>query len=135
MSTKTRISKYIGRSSDELVFLRADFERFGSRSRVTRAIQELISQGKIVRIGAGVYCAAEKTSDTDLPKLKIPLEEATERAMVKLGIQTQPSKPIRDFNEGKTNQVPMRVAYEATNRRVSRKFSLGQKEILVESTK
>jgi hypothetical protein len=102
---------------------------------VTRAIQDLISEGKIVRIGSGVYCVTNKVKGADSPILDLPLEDATEKAMVKLGIQFQPSKAIRDFNEGKTNQVPMRIAYEAKNRRVARKFSLRQKEIFVESNK
>lgn len=135
MSTKTRISRFIGRSRTESVFLRSEFESFGSPSRVTRAIQDLISEGKIVRIGSGVYCVTNKVIGTDSPILDLPLEDATEKAMVKLGIQFQPSKAIRDFNEGKTNQVPMRIAYEAKNRRVARKFSLRQKEIFVESNK
>lgn len=135
MSTKTRISRYIGRSASESVFLRSDFEGFGSTSRVTRAIQELISQGKIMRIGAGVYCTTNKANDSDVPGLNIPLEKAAEQALKKLGIQAQPSKAIRDFNEGRTNQVPMRIAYEATNRRVKRKFSVGQKDIFVDSDK
>ncbi len=115
--------------------MRSEFEPFGSPSRVTRAIQDLISEGKIIRIGAGVYCVTKKGVGSESPILNMPLEEAAEKAMVKLGIQFQASKAIRDFNEGKTNQVPMRIAYEAKNRRVSRKFSLKQKEIFVESNK
>jgi len=53
ISTKTRIARSLGISKKKTVFLRPDFESFGTSTRVTRALQELITEGRIIRVGTG----------------------------------------------------------------------------------
>lgn len=41
------------------VFLRAEFERFGSPAQVGRALRQLTSEGALVRLGLDVYAKAK----------------------------------------------------------------------------
>ena len=44
------------------VFLRAEFDRFGSPAQVGRALSQLTRDGAMVRLGLGVYAKAKASA-------------------------------------------------------------------------
>ena len=88
LSTQTRIARSIGRSKRD-VFLRIDFAKLGTPSRVTRAISELINRGKLVKLGYGVYAKAVPSPVTGNPIPRKVLESLVIEAFESLGIRME----------------------------------------------
>lgn len=105
------------------MFLRADFADLGGYDQVGRALRGLVRQGKLLRIGFGLYSRAAKSrlgQRLISPKGLATLKEALER----VGIETYPSRAVQDYNAGRTTQVPTgRVV--AVRQRVRRKIGYG----------
>ena len=57
MIVKDRIQRSISRSKAN-AFVRADFTGFGSPSQVSRALRQLVSEGRIVKIGTAAWAKA-----------------------------------------------------------------------------
>lgn len=117
---ETQLLKRIDRKRGD-VFLRADFDGLGGYDQVGRALRDLVRQGKLLRIGYGLYSRAIKSPFDDRtlvpPKGLATLREALKR----VGIETLPSRSTGDYNAGRTTQVPTgRVV--GVRRRVRRKI-------------
>jgi hypothetical protein len=115
---ETLLSKRIDRKRGD-VFLRSDFADLGGYDQVGRALRELLRQGRLIKIGHGLYSRAIKSPFDDSlipPKGLSTLREALKR----VGIETLPSRSVQDYNARRTTQVPTgRVV--AVDRRVRRK--------------
>ena len=131
LSTQTRIARSVGRSKRD-VFLRADFAELGSPSRVTRAINEMINKGKLVRLGYGVYAKAIPSAITGNPIPRKTLESLVVEALESLGIPAELGAARSAYAIGVTSQVPMSVTISTGSRRVSRKIKLGNREVIYE---
>lgn len=116
---ETRVEKRIGRKRGN-VFLRADFADLGGYDQVGRALRQLVRQGKLLKIGYGLYSRALKSRFGERlipPKGLATLREALKR----VGIKTYPSRAVEDYNSGRTTQMPTgRVV--AVRQRVRRKI-------------
>ena len=87
------------------VFLRGDFDDLGGYDQVGRALRDLVKQGRLMKIGYGLYSRAVKSPFDDSvvpPKGLSTLREALKR----VGIETLPSRSMQDYNAGRTTQVP-----------------------------
>ena len=131
ISTKTRIARSIGRSKRD-VFLRANFADFGSPSRVTRALSELINERKLVRLGYGVYARTVPSVVTGNAIPRKVLESLVVEAFNSLGIPMDLGPARLAYVTGNSNQVPMSVTISTGSRRVSRKLKLGNREVKYE---
>ena len=58
LTVKERMIRSIAKRKGEVV-LRSDFAELGSASQISRALKELLKDGKIVRLGYGVYAKAK----------------------------------------------------------------------------
>lgn len=131
ISTKTRLSRSIGRSKNKAVFLRNDFQELGSPSRVTRAINELISEGKLIRLGYGVYAKARPSVLTGKPVPELSLSELAQEALIALGAEPRPGSAQKRYDEGKTTQIPMSISFGVA-KRINRALTLGNQEVTYE---
>lgn len=134
ISTKTRIARSLGRSQKKTVFLRSDFEAFGSSTRVTRALQELIAEGRVVRVGRGIYVKARRSSVTGSVVPVEPLETVAYKALAALGIDARMGSAARAYVGGATQDVPMRISIDVGSSRVSRRIGFGGREVKLERT-
>lgn len=116
---ETQLLKRIDRKCGD-VFLRADFDDIGGYDQVGRTLGKLVKEGKLLKIGYGLYSRAIKSPFDDTlipPKGLATLREALKR----VGIEILPSRSMQDYNTGRTTQVPTgRVV--AVRRRVRRKI-------------
>ncbi len=116
---KTRVLKRINRKRGD-VFLREDFRDLGGYDQVGRALRGLVRDGKLLKVGYGVYTRAVKSPFGDKPVPPKGLATLTE-ALKRLGAEIEATRLERDYNAGRTTQVPTgRVV--AVRGRISRKL-------------
>lgn len=121
MEIRDRIVRSIGRKKD-CVYLRQEFDKFGSRAGVNRALSRLIEEGRIVSVGKGLYAPAKKSlltgkfipTTTDL--------EFGNLALKKLGVEVFPTRAQEEYNSGKTTQVPPLIVFNVGKSRIRRKI-------------
>jgi hypothetical protein len=119
---ETRILKRIERKRGD-VFLRADFSDLGGYDQIGRALRKIVREGRLVRIGQGLYARARPSILTGEPVPVKGLSTLTE-ALGRVGIETVPTRLQRAYNTGETTQVPTgRVV--GVKQRVRRKVGYG----------
>jgi hypothetical protein len=118
-----KISARIARKND-IVFVREDFADLGGYDQIGRVLKGLISAGKIIKIGYGLYAKAKKSSITGEIIPVAPLPALAKCALKRLGVEIEPSTLDRDYEAGKTTQVPTGRLI-AVKGRVNRKIGYG----------
>jgi hypothetical protein len=105
------------------VFLRADFEDLGGYDQVGRVLRKIVREGRLVRVGQGLYARARPSLTTGEP---VPVGGlgALKEALRRVGVKTLPSQLEQAYNAGQTTQVPTGRVVGVT-RRVRRKISYG----------
>lgn len=103
------------------VILRGDFEDLGGYDQVGRALRKLAAKGKIMRIGYGIYVRTVPSLLNGQPVPEKPLPSLAKEALERLGVKTAPSSLEREYNAGRTTQVPTGRMI-AVSGRVSRKI-------------
>lgn len=88
------------------VFMRKDFQDLGSYSQVGRVLRHLVTQGKLVKIGYGLYARGTSSPLSGQPIPKKPLPELAVKVLERFNIEVEPSSFARAYNEGRTTQVP-----------------------------
>ena len=132
ISTKTRIARSLGISKKKTVFLRSDFDSFGTSTRVTRALQDLIAEGRIIRVGRGIYVKARPSAVTGNPVPVETLETVAHKALAALGVDVRMGSAARAYVGGLTQDVPMTIAVDVGSSRVSRRIEFGGREVKFE---
>ncbi|MBJ7475648.1 MAG: hypothetical protein EBQ70_02280 [Betaproteobacteria bacterium] len=132
-TTKDRILASL-RNSTGKVFLRDDFNRFGTYRQVCRVVKELSDEGKLIRLGYGAYVKAHPSSISGKPVADESLINIGLEVMKKLGIKADVGKEMRALIEGDSTQVPMLPIVNIGNSRVSRKLSAGSRSLVYEKS-
>lgn len=114
------------------VFLRSDFEAFGSQAQVGRALAELQSKGSLVKLGVGVYAKAKPSVLSGRPIPIKPLEVLAPEVLKKLGVQVGESRQTREYNSGGSTQVPAGIVFSIGKRRIQRKLGFNGKLVQYE---
>ena len=89
------------------VVLRNDFIDLGSYRQISRTLNKLVSDKKLVKIGTGIYAKAYLSQYSDIPLVKNGTDSVLREALERLGIDYEPSSAEKDYNEGKTTQIPV----------------------------
>jgi hypothetical protein len=102
-----RIEARIARKGDTALLTR-EFADLSGERQVLRALRKLVDEGKLIRLGYGVYARAEISSLTNRPMLAGDGFGAVARQVLnKLGVKWEPNSAERAYNEGRSTQVPM----------------------------
>ena len=131
-SVKQRLLRSIAARSGEVV-LRRDLARFGSPAQVSRALNQLVAEGKLVRIGLGVYAKAAPGPISGIPMARQPLGALAAETFDRLGIRWQLGAAQRRYNERLTTQVPWRTTFDTGKRRISRRLQIGKRVVEYEN--
>lgn len=126
MKIETRIKRFIRRTSSPVV-LRAELRRFGGSSQLSVVLRSLQDQGLLVRIGKGVYAKAKLSVLSGKPIPVSPLEVLAPIALGKLGVEVQEPLRNRDYNAGRTSQVPTGLVVNTGRRRITRRLGFSGK--------
>lgn len=106
VTLRGRIEKKISRSIRQ-VFLRSDFEKLSDYDQVGRALKELTREGKLVKIGYGLYAKARMNRITGKPMLAADggFTDISKEALKRLGVKWQYSDATQSFMTNST-QIP-----------------------------
>lgn len=123
----------IARRRGEDVFLPREFRDLADEDQVLRALRTLTRQGKLVRLGYGVYARAILSRLSGKPILcsSNGLASAARQALTKLGVEWEPTDAERAYNEGRSTQVPVNPAVRVKGR-FSRRLRDGNTELVLE---
>jgi len=113
------------------VVLRQDVESLGSPRQVSRGLKALVEDGRLVKLGAGVYAKARSSAYIDRPVIRSGFTEACIEALERLRVRWEPSQAIKDYNEGKTQQVPARFEIRLKSR-FRRKLAYDKQSLRIE---
>jgi hypothetical protein len=105
----------------------------GGEGQVLRALRGLVREGRLVRLGYGVYGRAETSQLSGQPILAAPggFIDAARQALDKLGVPWEPTEFQRAYNEGRSTQVPINPAVRVKNR-FARRLSYQDTELRLE---
>jgi hypothetical protein len=118
-SLETRVMKRIARKRGD-VFLRADFRDLGGYDQVGRVLRGLVRDGRLLKVGYGIYTRAVKSPFSDKPVPPKGLATLIE-ALKRLGVEIAQTRLQQEYNAGRTTQAPTgRVV--AVRGRISRKL-------------
>jgi hypothetical protein len=128
-----RIEARIARRRGEDVFLPREFRDLGGEDQVLRALRGMTREGKLVRLGYGVYGRAMTSRLSGRVILDSPdgLASAARQALTKLGVEWEPTDAERAYNEGRSTQVPVNPAVRVKGR-FSRRLRDGNTELVLE---
>lgn len=132
MSVRKRIVHAISIAKTD-VFLRGDFSALGSASQITRVLRALICEGIVVRISQGVYARAKFSVLTGKPIPAQPIAVLAPEVLRRLGIEPYPSRLVREYNEGRSTQMPADGRINTGRKRVKRKIAFGRSQIKYET--
>ena len=132
MTLRQRVEARIAKRRDD-AFLTREFLDLGGERQVLRALRELTEDGKLIRLGYGVYGRAEISSLTRLPMLAGDgFGPVARQVLDKLGVPWEPTTAERDYNTGRSTQVPMTPRVRLRGSRFSRKLRYKTMELTVE---
>jgi hypothetical protein len=128
-----RIETRIARRRGEDVFLPREFADLGGEDQVLRVLRGLVREGRLVRLGYGVYGRAVVSELSGKPMLYSPngFAGAARQALTKLGVKWEPTEAERAYNEGRSTQVPVNPAVRVRGR-FSRQLRYGNTELVLE---
>ena len=123
MTLKQKVERKIDRCPDRCVFMRKDFAKMGGYDQVGRALLQLTSENKLVRMGYGLYARARINSLSGEPMIDCDggFIGAAREALDLLGVEWDISEAERLYNENLTTQVPMHsgvIIKERFNRKI-----------------
>jgi hypothetical protein len=130
---RERIETRIARRRGEDVFLPREFADLGGEDQVLRVLRGLVREGRLVRLGYGVYGRAVVSELSGKPMLYSPngFAGAARQALTKLGVKWEATKAERAYNEGRSTQVPVNPAVRVRGR-FSRQLRYGNTELVLE---
>ena len=132
VTLRQRVEARIARRRDD-AFLTREFLDLGGARQVLRVLRELTEQGKLIRLGYGVYGRAEISSLTNQPILAgYGFGPVARQALDKLKVRWEPTTWERAYNEGRSTQVPMTARVRLRGSRFSRKLRYRTMELSFE---
>jgi hypothetical protein len=130
---REKIEQRIARKKGDDAFLTREFTKLGGEDQVLRALRKLVNDGRLVRLGYGVYGRAVKSRLSGKPMLysRDGFAGVARQALDKLGVEWEPTEAERAYNEGRSTQVPVNPVVRVKGR-FSRHLRYRNAELVVE---
>jgi hypothetical protein len=128
MTTTDNMYQKIKRSR-RYVFERKDFDGIASYDQVGRALNQLIQQGCLMKVGYGLYTKAKTNSLTGrLMPTNPGGSDAIMREVLKMkGVDFQIDPLSMKSINGTTTQIPSSIKYSWNTKRFNRKLTVGRR--------
>jgi len=109
ISLERQVEDKITRCRKRNVFTRKDFVSLGDYDQIGRALLNLTREGKLIRLGYGLYTKARKNRITGLPMIaaKGGFDQVAKESLNLLGVKWQPGIAEQNYNAGVTTQIPI----------------------------
>lgn len=131
MNIEQRVRRSLALRKDD-VFLRKEFDKFGSQSQVTRTLRKLVADGVLVKLGVGIYAKAKKSVLSGRPIPVCPVDVLASSILKKLCIDVGPSRLTAAYNSGESTQIPAGTVLNVGESRISRKIGFGGRYVRFE---
>ena len=133
LTLREKVEARIAERGDD-AFLTREFTDLGGERQVLRALRELTEAGKLIRLGYGTYARAEISPITQQPMLAGDgFGSVSRQVLDKLKVGWGPTSAERDYNEGRSTQVPMTARVRLRpGTRISRKLRYKTMELAFE---
>jgi hypothetical protein len=130
---RERIKKRIAQRRGEDAFLTREFKTLGGEDQVLRALRALVQSGELVRLGYGVYgrAAVSRLSGRPILNSREGFSGVARQALDKLGVEWEPTRAERAYNEGRSTQVPVNPVVRVKGR-FSRHLRYRDSELVLE---
>ncbi len=127
-----KVAERIARKRDD-VFLTREFADLGGEDQVLRALRTLVREGRLMRLGYGVYGRAMVSSLSQKPMLNSAngFAGAVRQALTKLGVEWEPTEAEQAYNEGRSTQIPVNPVVRVKGR-FSRQLRYRNLELVLE---
>lgn len=102
------------------VFVRDDFNDIGGYDQVGRILRGLVKKDLLINLGYGTYARSKKSSVSGAVVPERPLPELAKELLKKLDVKVVSSTAERDYNSGKSTQVPTGLVIGVKGRIVRR---------------
>jgi len=113
------------------VILWSDLQDLGSSRQISRVLKECVEDGTLARIGRGIYAKTRASQYIDQPVIRGGFEDACIEALCRLNIRWELGQLIKDYNEGRSQQVPAQFQIRLKDR-FRRTLSYGNNRIRFE---
>jgi hypothetical protein len=129
---RERIESRIARKRRDGGFLPRGFRDLGDEDQVLRVLRILVREKRLVRLGYGVYGRAvvSRLSGDPILYSQSGFQARHGRAMTKLGVTWEPSEAERDYNEGRSTEIPLNPVVRVKGR-FSRRLRDGKLELVL----
>lgn len=114
------------------VFIREDFADMGGYDQVGRALLKLTRQGTLVKLGYGIYAKTRTSQLTGEVVPIAPLPVLAKEALQKLGVKIQQTRAEKDYQAGRSTQIPTGRLIGINKSRLSRKIGYKEASIYFE---
>ena len=130
---REKIEQRIARKKGDDAFLTREFTKLGVEDQVVRALRELVHDGRLVKLGYGVYGRAIKSRLSGQPMLysRDGFVGVARQALDKLGVDWEPTEAEQAYNEGRSTQVPVNPVVRVKSR-FSRHLRYRNTELVLE---
>ena len=130
---RQKIERRIARKKGDDVFLTREFTNLSGEDQVLRALRKLVDDGRLVRLGYGVYGRATLSNISGKPMLysRDGFAGVARQALDKLGVEWEPTEAERAYNEGRSTQVPINPVVKVKGR-FSRHLRYRNTELVLE---
>lgn len=113
------------------VYVPSDFFDLSDRDQVGRVLRKFVKEGLLIKLGPGIFARARKSTITGTFIPEKNLQSLAVEALKKRGVKILPTRYERDYNAGKTTQVPTGLVI-GVNKRVNRTIAYNGKTIKYE---
>ncbi|SRR6266849_6472620 len=134
MKLQERVIRSIAARKSVVVF-RSELASLGSPAHLSRILARLVSEGKLVRVSRGIFAKTRHNKFTGGLAPAGTFEAIAAEVFRKLRIDTAPGQLARDYNAGKTTQVPMLAVVNTGPRRITRKIQVGSRTVTYERSR
>jgi hypothetical protein len=130
---REKIEQRIARRKGDDVFLTREFTKLGGEDQVLWALRKLVDDGRLVRLGYGVYGRATISRLSGKPMLysRNGFAGVARQALDKLGVKWEPTEAERAYDEGRSTQVPVNPVVRVKGR-FSRHLRYRDSELVLE---
>jgi hypothetical protein len=130
---RDKIEERMARRKADAVFLPREFADLGGEDQVLRALRRMTEDGRLIRLGYGVYGRAVKSRLSGEPMLYSAggFSGAARQALDKLGVAWEPTEAERAYNDRRSTQVPVNPVVRVKGR-FRRHLRYGNAELILE---
>lgn len=112
-------------------FVVADFYDLSDRDQIGRILRKMVKEQFLIKLGQGIFAKTKISTITGKRILETDFITTAKQALKKLKIKIYPSRAERDYNDGRSTQIPTGLRI-AVNKRVARTISYNGRTISYE---